>query len=113
MGSKVLVSVVINCLNGAPYLGEAIDPCSANLFGLRDRHGIMLTDNTDEIAQSYDHNHEIQAEKHSSVLPEPGLATVRGWYVAFLTATISGNHSTGTPARRVYHDRIGQPILID
>lgn len=89
MGSKVLVSVVINCLNGAPFLAEAIDSVYAQTFS---DYEIVFwdnasTDNTDEIAQSYDHNlRYFRAEKTIPLGAARNLALQQceGEYVAFL-----------------------------
>jgi len=89
MSDKPLVSVVINCLNGASYLREAVDSVYAQTFS--DYEIIVWdnasTDNTGEIAQSY--NHALRYFRGEKTIPlgaarNLALRQCQGEYFAFL-----------------------------
>ena len=84
-----LVSVIMNCYNGAPYLKKAIDSVYAQSY---ENWEIIFwdnasTDNSKKIAQSYDERLKYYKSEENTPLGEArnfALSKVNGKYIAFL-----------------------------
>jgi glycosyltransferase involved in cell wall biosynthesis len=89
MPDTPLVSIIMNCYNGERYLSEAINSVYSQTYK---NWEIILwdnasTDNTAEIAQSYDKKLKYFRSQETTVLGEARVCAVeksRGQYLAFL-----------------------------
>ena len=89
MPDTPLVSIIMNCYNGERYLSEAINSVYSQTY--KNWEIIFWdnasTDNTAEIAQSYDKKLKYFRSQETTVLGEARVCAVeksRGQYLAFL-----------------------------